>query len=90
MKHTQKLEDFAFTFDNYRELDVSGYDFEVDALQSFHDEHSNYFTDLDDDLYEAVEELRDVAGEHFDTVAAQEQLEQEVDERRHEGSRHLS
>ena len=38
MNYTTILEDFAFTFDNYLELGVSGYDYEVEAYKKFCDE----------------------------------------------------
>ena len=88
--YTQKLQDKQQTFDNYLELDVSGYDFEKEALEAFYEEFGRYFTDLEEELYWTVDGLSEVCGEYFDGIAAQEQLDQERDERKYEGSRHLS
>ena len=90
MNYTTILEDFAFTFDNYLELGVSGYDYEVEAYKKFCDEFEDYFTDMDHDLCAKIFGLIEIAGEHFDFVAAQEELEQEIDERKYAGMHHLS
>lgn len=42
------------------------------------------------DLMNKCEDMLDVARDHFDNIARQEELEQELDERRYEGMRHFS
>ena len=78
MKHTQTLQDFQQTFDAYLELDADDFYVETGCLIEFYDEHSEEFTDLEDELYWTVDGLVDVAGEYFDAIAKQE----EDDERR--------
>ena len=90
MNYTQKLSDWQQTFDTYLELGVSDYDFEVEAFEDFLGEFDQYFTDEEQSLCIKIDDLIIIAGEHFDEVAAQEQLDQESDERKYEGSRHLS
>ena len=89
-KYTQKLSDWQQTFDTYLELGVSDYDFEVEAYENFLGEFDQYFTDEEESLCIKIDGLILIAGERFDEVAAQEQLDQESDERSYEGSRHLS
>ena len=76
--HTQTLEDFQLTFDNYLELDADDLYVEVGCWVEFHDEHSEEFTDLEHELYWKIDGIIDVANDHFDAIAKQE----EDDERR--------
>lgn len=90
INYKQKLEDFQQTFDTYLELGVSDYDFEVEAYEDFVGEFEQYFTGEEDLLRIEVDALILIAGEHFDSVSAQEELDQELDERKYESTRHLS
>lgn len=85
-----KLQAFEAIFEAYRDLDISDFDFEVDALRFFHDEHSNYFTEEEHDLYETIEGLADSAATHFQAIATEEMLEEEREQRSYEGAKHLS
>ena len=90
MNYTQKLEDWQQTFDTYLELGVSDYDYEIEEYEDFVGEFAQYFTGEQEFLCIQIDALTLIAGEHFDEVAAQEQLDQESDERSYEGSHHLS
>ena len=89
-KYTRTLDGFQQTFATYLNLGGSGYDFEVEAYENFLGEFDQYFTDEEESLCIKIDGLILIAGERFDEVAAQEQLDQESDERSYEGSRHLS
>lgn len=85
-KITQTLQDFHFTLYHFEELDDGSFEVEKEALRDFYDENSNYFTEVEDELYEEVEGLLDDAQDYFDNIARQEELEQELDERKYAGS----
>jgi len=90
MDITQKLQDFAFTFDTPLELTISGFDYEAEALEEFYDEWNWNFTGDQEDLYEVAFALMEIADEHFESERRESEREQELDERRYEGSRHIS
>jgi hypothetical protein len=89
-KYTTQLEHFAFTFHRYEELDMASYEAERDTFYAYEEDHSAYFTEADELLYMAADELCDIAGEEIEAEDRRDQLEQELDERRHAGSAHLS
>ena len=82
MDITTKLQDFAFTFETLHELDSSGLDYEKEALDTFHMEYGNRYTDDQQDLYEVAFALMEMADEHFEP----ERRESEAEERRDEAA----
>ena len=86
MNYSALLEDWQQTFDTYLELGVSDYDYEVEQYEEFYDEYEEYFNNEERELCVKIYELILVAGEHFDAVAAQEELDEIQDQRSYLGS----
>jgi len=89
-KYTQTLEDYETTLANWGELGEEEYKESVDELQAYYGEYVDYFTDTDLDTYNRADNLIGDAERFYEDEARQEELAQELDERRYEGSRHLS
>lgn len=87
MKHIQALEDFYQTFDLYEELDSDDFYVECGCFHGFYDDHSEEFTDEEDELYWKVDGLIDVAERYFRPILLEEEREQELEERRYEVSK---
>ena len=78
MKHdiTQTLQDYQLTFDTAEhELTYEEFDFEVEALREFYEEHNEDFTDAHESLYTACEGLVTYAEAYFAPIREQEELE---------------
>ena len=90
MRYTQKLEDYETTLANWHELCEAEYSVEVDEFQYFYEEHGNYFTQAEFDIYNRADSLIGDAERFYEDEARNEQRDMELDERRYEGSRHLS
>jgi hypothetical protein len=91
MDITQKLQDFQLSFDAYLEFTDadSFYALKVE-FDEFYDEHEHNFDQLQEALWYAVDMLADGAETYWEPIAQHEELEQEMEERRYEGARHLS
>ena len=87
---TQKLQDFAFTFDNYLELDADGFVAESEDLKGFWTEYADEFTDDQEDLYEIAFALEQDAAYYFEAEIRQSELDEELDQRQHEDSRRFN
>ena len=87
MKITQKLQDFAFTFDNYLELDADGFVAESEDLKGFWTEYADEFTDDQEDLYEIAFALEQDAAYYFEEELKQLERDQLADEMGYEGSK---
>jgi len=90
MKITQKLQDFAFTFDAYLELDADGFVSESEDLKGFWTEYADEFTDDQEDLYEIAFALEQDAAYYFEAEIRQSELDEELDQRQHEDSRRFN
>jgi len=90
MKYKQTLEDYEITLANWHELDEEDYKAAVDELQYLYEEHGDYFTQEEFDIYNRADSLIGDAERFYEDEARQEELEQELEERRYEGMRHLS
>ena len=88
--YTQTLEDYELTLANWHELGEEEYKESVDELQAYYEEYVDYFTDIDFDTYNRAYDLTGDAERFYEDEARQEDLAQELDERRYEGARHLS
>jgi len=88
--YTQTLEDYETTLANWHELGEEEYKASVDEMQAYYEEYGDYFTPMDFDTYNRADSLIGGAERFYEDEARQEDLEQELDERRYEGSRHLS
>ena len=88
--YTQKLEDYEITLANWHELGEEEYKASVDELQAYYEEYANYFTEVDLDTYNRADSLIGDAERFYEDEARQEELEQELDERKYESTRHLS
>jgi hypothetical protein len=87
MKITQKLQDFAFTFDAYLELDADGFVAESEDLKGFWTEYADEFTDDQEDLYEIAFALEQDAAYYFEEELKQLERDQLADEMGYEGSK---
>lgn len=79
MNYEKTLRDFQFTFDNYRELSVEGYDDEKASLQLFYDENYCEWEEEDEKLYWTVDNLAEDAGAYFDAIENNERMDYERD-----------
>ena len=50
MTHTQALEDWQFTFENYEQLNCSSYETELQVFRDYVEEHEADFNGEEDDL----------------------------------------
>lgn len=89
-KYTQTLEDYETTLANWHELGEEEYKASVDEMQAYYDEYGDYFTIADCDTYNRADSLIGDGEQFYEDEARQEDLQQELEERRYEGSRHLS
>ena len=80
-KYTQQLEDYEITLANWLELSDGEYQEVVEEFQTFYENHSDYFTQYEFDIYNRADMLIGDAEDYYDAVAAQEQLDMERDER---------
>ena len=88
--YTQTLEDYETTLANWHELGEEEYKASVDELQAYYEDYGDYSTGVDLDIYNRADSLIGDAERFYEDEARQEELEQELDERRYEGARHLS
>ena len=88
--YTQTLEDYETTLANWHELGEEEYKASVDELQAYYEDYGDYFTGVDLDTYNRADSLIGDAERFYEDEARQEELAQELDERRYEGARHLS
>ena len=61
-----------------------------DKLTTINDTFNDNTSDEEFHLMNKAEDMLLIAEQHFNSIALQEQIEQDSDERKHEGSRHLS
>ena len=61
-----------------------------DKLTTINDTFNDNTSDEEFHLMNKAEDMLLIAEQHFNSIALQEQIEQERDERKYEGSRHLS
>ena len=80
-KYKQELEDYEITLANWHELDEEDYKEVVDELQYYYDEHGNYFTQEEFDIYNRADSLVGDAERFYEDEARQEQLDMEREER---------
>ena len=90
MKHTETLEDYEITLANWHELGEEEYKEAVDEFQYYYEEHGDYFTQEEFDIYNRADSLIGDAERFYEDEAREEQREQELDERRYAGMHHLS
>jgi len=88
--YTQTLEDYELTLANWHELGEEEYKASVDDMQAYYEEYGDYFTGADLDIYNRADNLIGDAERFYEDETRQEELDQELDERRYEGARHLS
>ncbi len=90
MNITQKLQELAFTFDNYLHLDADGFVAESEELKELWTDHADEFTDDQTDLYEIAYALEQDAALYFEAELKQLERDQLADEMSFFCSRHLS
>jgi len=82
-KHTQKLEDYETTLANWHELGEEEYKLEVDEFQYYYEEYGDYFTQEEFDIYNRADSLIGDAELFYEAEARQEELDQEMEERKY-------
>ena len=74
MDITQKLQDYQLTFDTAEyELTHEEFDFEVEDLRLFYDEHNEDFSEAHEALYESCEGLIEVAEAYYAPIKEKEE-----------------
>jgi hypothetical protein len=81
MKYKQTLEDYEFTLANWHKLDEEDYKAAVDELQYLYEEHGDYFTQEEFDIYNRADSLVGDAERFYEDEALNELRDREREER---------